>query len=288
MVHPELTQDHPLNVNSNSKFKQYYDDQKVWEMIEKDVKRTRSDLMFFSSAYAAEQNTEANVETLEQQHKTKKADLTAEQSKCYIESHADVLSRILFIYAKLNKAIQYVQGMNEVCAVIYYMHYKQGRTQSFESDVFFGFSLLMGELKDGFIRQLDNEDSGIFGRCKHINNIVKTVDLPVWNCLARLKVETQYYALRWIMVLMCQEFTVPDVIRLWDSLFADPQRFDFIDYVCVQAVLTVRTDILKGDFAKVMEVLQTCAENVQDVQQLIQDAIRLKDRYAAAIKTDKF
>lgn len=42
--------------------------------------------------------------------------------------------------------------MNEVAAVIYYMYYKQGSSQYFESEVFFSFSLLMGELKDGFIR----------------------------------------------------------------------------------------------------------------------------------------
>jgi len=38
----------------------------------------------------------------------------------YIETHSDVMSRILFIYAKLNPGIKYTQGMNEVLAVIYY------------------------------------------------------------------------------------------------------------------------------------------------------------------------
>jgi len=31
-----------------------------------------------------------------------------------------VLARVLFIYAKLNPGIKYVQGMNEVLAVLYY------------------------------------------------------------------------------------------------------------------------------------------------------------------------
>jgi hypothetical protein len=37
-----------------------------------------------------------------------------------VEKHADVIARILFIYAKLNPGVKYVQGMNEVLAPIYY------------------------------------------------------------------------------------------------------------------------------------------------------------------------
>ncbi len=51
---------------------------------------------------------------------TKKAELSLDDKKYYIETHADVLARVLFIYAKLNPGIKYVQGMNEVLAVLYY------------------------------------------------------------------------------------------------------------------------------------------------------------------------
>lgn len=36
------------------------------------------------------------------------------------EAHWEVVERILFIYAKLNPGIAYVQGMNEVVGPIYY------------------------------------------------------------------------------------------------------------------------------------------------------------------------
>jgi len=35
--------------------------------------------------------------------------------------HYEILSRILFIYAKLNPGVKYVQGMNEVLAPLYYV-----------------------------------------------------------------------------------------------------------------------------------------------------------------------
>ena len=36
------------------------------------------------------------------------------------EAHWEVVERILFIYAKLNPGIAYVQGMNEIVGPIYY------------------------------------------------------------------------------------------------------------------------------------------------------------------------
>lgn len=45
---------------------------------------------------------------LERQAETKRADLRPEDRQNYIETHADVLHRILFIYAKLNPGIKYI------------------------------------------------------------------------------------------------------------------------------------------------------------------------------------
>ena len=56
--------------------------------------------------------------------------------------------------------------MNEVIAILYYCFWKFGNesvisTQNMESDLFYCFSNLMSELKDGFLRELDREDSGV-------------------------------------------------------------------------------------------------------------------------------
>lgn len=113
----------------------------------------------------------------------------------YIESHIDCLARVLFIYAKLNKGIKYVQGMNEVIAVLYYCFWKYGSdlvisTQYLESDLFFCFSNLMSEIKDGFLRDLDQESSGIQGKCRAIEKIIALVDPKAHQRLLEEKVET--------------------------------------------------------------------------------------------------
>ena len=127
-----------------------------------------------------------------QQH-TKKSDLSTDDVNNFIEAHSDALARILFIYARLNSGIKYVQGMNEILAVIYHCFWKFGNeaiisTEYLESDVFFCFSNLMSELKDGFLRDLDKEQNGIDGKCRAMLDILKQVDPPVYQTLQQLKV----------------------------------------------------------------------------------------------------
>ena len=56
-----------------------------------------------------------------------------------------------------------------------------------------------------------------------------------------------FYAMRWFMLLMCQDFGMSETLRLWDSLLSaiGPQsesekivnpRFEFINYIAVALV----------------------------------------------------
>jgi hypothetical protein len=123
----------------------------LWEEIEKDVKRTRVEMAFFMMAVDPERSTPEDIERLERQQHTKKSDLNREDVANYIESHSDALARVLFIYGQLNKGLRYVQGMNEILAVLYYCFWKFGNeaaisTEYLESDLYFCFSNLMSEI----------------------------------------------------------------------------------------------------------------------------------------------
>jgi len=119
-----------------------------------------------------------------------------------------------------------VQGMNELLAVLYFCFWHQGTeavisTEYLESDLFFCFTNLMSEIKDGFTRELDKEKCGIDGKCRAFVKIISLIDPPVHKKLIEEKVLPQFYALRWIMLLCVQEFDLFNCIRLWDSLFSD-------------------------------------------------------------------
>jgi len=111
--------------------------------------------------------------------------LSPEEIENYIESHYDVMSRVLYVYASLDKGVKYAQGMNEVIAVLYFCFWKFGTDGcvsevDFESQLFFCFSNLMAELKDGFMRELDTEVSGVKGRISIIEGILEVVDSEVY------------------------------------------------------------------------------------------------------------
>jgi TBC1 domain family member 13 len=61
------------------------------------------------------------------------------------------------------------------------------------------------------------------------------------------QVEPQFYAFRWITLLLTQEFPFPDAVRIWDALLADPAgRMDCLLRVCVALLCNVRDTLLQG------------------------------------------
>ena len=157
--------DHPLSTNTNSVWNTFFKDQELWDEIEKDVKRTRTDMEFFFLALDKDRcSSTKDLAQLRRQHEAKKSELKPTDLANYLETHADMLHRILFIYAKLNPAIKYIQGMNEVLAVLYYCFLEETELvgeKYRESSLFFTFTHLMTEMKDGFLREMDKDKSGL-------------------------------------------------------------------------------------------------------------------------------
>lgn len=267
MIEPD-EDDHPLSTEKDSKWHTFFKDQKLWEDIIKDTKRTRSNTAFFQGY------TECPLQKIYSRplpfEKTEK------------ETHIDVLSRMLFIYAKVNPGMGYMQGMNEVLAPIYYCFYKDlspmfiGRA---EADAYYCFSNLMKEIQDGFVKRLDNTEGGIHIKVKTLNELLKRIDKQLWTHLDKHKVNPQFYSLRWIMLLLAQEFSVDDVLKVWDRLFSHPKKTDYINYLCLAIIEGVRETLMGADdFATIMETLQRDVSN--DLEKLFATAFRLYKQYS--------
>ena len=72
-----------------------------------------------------------------------------------------------------------------------------------------------------------------------------------------LQLEPHYYSFRWITLLFTQEFTFPDALRLWDSIISEERsRMDFVLQICVAMLITIRDQLLEGDFACNLKLLQ--------------------------------
>ena len=56
--------------------------------------------------------------------------------------------------------------------------------------------------------------------------------------------------------MLSQEFPLPEVLRIWDSLLADETRSRFLIDVCTAMILLVRQDIMTNEYQENMKLLQ--------------------------------
>jgi hypothetical protein len=71
--------------------------------------------------------------------------------------------------------------MNEILAILYYCFFEPSLpndlfNQFFESDLFFCFNIIISEIRDGFIRTMDNEPTGVYGRIKEFDFLLNEID----------------------------------------------------------------------------------------------------------------
>ncbi|CAE7556870.1 Tbc1d13 [Symbiodinium pilosum] len=258
----------------------------VLEQIRKDVMRTRPEMDFFCRTLPARSaslggNSDSNEDgrqTFDPSEVT--LAVTSRDPECIDvmspKSHYDVLARILLLYAKLNRGVRYVQGMNELCAPLYYLFAQDPLNfQYAEADTFFCFSLLMSDMRDTFVKTMDNEEGGMMGRIDQFSELLKEKDQEVWKHLEELRVSPVYYTVPWLTLMLTQELDMADVLRLWDSLLSDLARpHPLLCYLCVAMVIGIREVLLAGDFTDCMRMLQHYPP--VPVDELLQGALRLR------------
>jgi TBC1 domain family member 13 len=194
------------------------------------------------------------------------------------ERHPEALREILFIWAKLNPGVRYVQGMNEILGPIYYLFATdpdESYREHCEADAFFCFTNVMSEIMNNFIKTLDKSDLGIVGKMRDMTTILMQKDPQLARNLEDKNLNPQFYSFRWITLMLSQEFELPDVLRLWDTLFSDAKRFQFLLFFCCAMLVAVRERLLSTDFAENLKLLQQYPPG--DIEDTIALATRLRD-----------
>ncbi|KAF9606179.1 hypothetical protein IFM89_023634 [Coptis chinensis] len=223
--------EHPLSLGKTSIWNQFFQDTEIIEQIDRDVKRTHPDLHFFSG------------------------------DSSFAKSNQEALRRILIIFAKLNPGIRYVQGMNEVLAPLFYVFRNdpdEENAASAEADTFFCFVELLSGFRDHFCQQLDNSVVGIRSTITKMSQLLKEHDEELWRHLEiTTKVNPQFYAFRWITLLLTQEFNFADSLHIWDTLLSDPEGpQETLLRVCCAMLVLIRRRLLAGDFTSNLKLLQ--------------------------------
>ncbi|KAL8486873.1 hypothetical protein ACS0TY_023532 [Phlomoides rotata] len=224
-------EEHPLSLGKSSIWNQFFQDAEIMEQIDRDVKRTHPDLQFFSG------------------------------DSTFAKSNQEALRNILIVFAKLNPGIRYVQGMNEMLAPIFYVFRSDPNEEnaaSAEADTFFCFVELISGFRDNFVQQLDNSVVGIRATITRLSQLLKEHDEELWRHLEMTtKVNPQFYAFRWITLLLTQEFNFPEILLIWDTLLSDPDGpQETLLRICCAMLIIVRKRLLAGDFTSNLKLLQ--------------------------------
>ncbi|KAL3726685.1 hypothetical protein ACJRO7_031572 [Eucalyptus globulus] len=223
--------EHPLSLGNTSVWNKFFQDTEIIEQIDRDVKRTHPDMHFFCG------------------------------DSSFAESNQEALKTILIIYAKLNPGVRYVQGMNEIVAPLYYVFKNdpdEENAASAEADAFFCFVELLSGFRDNFCQQLDNSVVGIRSTISRLSQFLKEYDEELWRHLEiTTKVNPQFYAFRWITLLLTQEFNFADSLQIWDTLLSDPDGpQETLLRICCAMLILVRRRLLAGDFTSNLRLLQ--------------------------------
>jgi hypothetical protein len=87
-----------------------------------------------------------------------------------------------------------------------------------------------------------------------------------------LDIEPCLFAIKWFRTLFTQTFLLPDLLRLWDTLFSvkDLYRVEYFVCITVAFILIANNDdqLLKSDQMRALQILQVTVGEVPDVNLL--------------------
>ena len=166
------------------------------------------------------------------------------------KTHYEIIKRILYIYAKVNPKMKYTQGMNEICAVIYFALWKDTEDDFLslhEGEVFFTFSSFMSKIEEIFTLNNSILSTGkIQKRTDLIRDIMKFCD-PELDSYITSKVDYFILTYRWIFLLFSQDLDINSLILFWDRLFAVDDIISYVCYFSASILIINRKELMQMD-----------------------------------------
>ena len=159
---------------------------------------------------------------------------------------AELMARVLLVFAKTNPAVGYIQGMNEVLAVIVAAIWEDATAASmdfpgvfgsgcWEADAYALFASVMGAIQLSFT----SEDI-IVTRCQAVQLMLAGKDPELEHTLTDLGIQPQLYMLRWIRILFAQLYSLSDTIIIWDAILLFGLNSGIVEHICVTLLAMIR------------------------------------------------
>ncbi|KDE06263.1 hypothetical protein MVLG_03422 [Microbotryum lychnidis-dioicae p1A1 Lamole] len=231
-------------------------------------------------------------------------------SSTRLKTRRAALLRPLFIYATLNPGLSYVQGMNSLLAVFYWIFSSDPETTPIEAEAaaFFALGAIFSQLRDLYVPSLDgtpvtsssssislrgSAPTGLGATLARFTSLLTWLDPTVAMALEHKNVDPSLYVFRWLTTWFANDFQLPDLVRIWDRVIAlypaedevqpvealSPVLGHLID-LSLAMVLFERPTVVSpyADFQKVIMVLQDPQIGGEDVEKLLATAWEIRQR----------
>ena len=234
------------------------EDKKIIIQLEKDLPRTRGNVPFFQNKTNSKKNPE--------------------------ETHYDVLKRILFYFAK-EHTISYIQGMNELIALIYYIFANDDNpffSKFIESDSYYCFGILVEEIEPIFhMSNVEYSQLFITQQINMINKILEKIEPDLLNFFKEIYFTIDSFAIRWIMALFAQEFKIDVAVNFWDRMFTQNNKIKFICFITVAILKSNKDKILGKELEDIAIWTKEVGSNINkiDMNEIIKIAFDIKRKY---------
>jgi len=239
-----------VDILSDNKMSYFFKDNKVLELIEKDMKRTYPDIPFFQ----------------EKSKNNKK------------ENNCDVLKRLLFIYAKKYPEISYVQGLNLIISNLFYVFSKDENpffNLYAEEDTFFCFELLLKNFKDIYNQEKDKSEKGIKSIINYIKYLLYIIHRELFLNLNNMKIDIYMFLFKWYTVFFSQEFDFEITLNLWDNFICNENKEEYLIHLCLGSILIKKEKLLSRDIGTILSALQNF--EASDVNLIISIVPKIKE-----------
>jgi len=186
------------------------------------------------------------------------------------EATQKCLEKILYVWAIQHPESGYVQGINDLVTPFFQVFlsaYIDTDPESFdpgtlpsdvlacvEADSFWCLSALLDGIQDNYIFA----QPGIQRMVSTLRELITRIDGPLAKHLNEEGIEFIQFSFRWMNCLLMREFSIKNVIRMWDTYVSEGQKgfSEFHVYVCSALLDKYNTQILKMDFQEIMMFLQ--------------------------------
>jgi hypothetical protein len=154
-------------------------------------------------------------------------------------------------------------------------HVSDERLDDVEADVYGCLTNLLAGIQDHYTA----DQPGVQRMVMRVEELVRRIDVDLCKHLAAEGVQFLQFAFKWMNCLLLREFSLPCVVRLWDTYLSESNGFeDFHVYVCAALVCQFSASLQTMNFETLFAFLQelpTATWTDKEIEMLLSQAFVL-------------